>query len=76
MLKPKVQEFIETLFGSDENTKLILAALMTDTLSRTDPISSENNYLARLYRNYAVIENIDWLEEKMASVKGFTINDR
>lgn len=61
MLKPNVIHFIDALANLDVETRLTLAASMTQTLARHDIVNSDA-YLYRLMRYYEDLGNSDTLE--------------
>ena len=65
MLKEPVRHFIMDL-GDDwvkKESRLILASLMTHTLSRNEPINNKDTYLYRLYENYRTLDDAGQLEK-------------
>jgi hypothetical protein len=71
MLKEDVREFVDSLLSSKKDTWLILSALMTETLSRNETIVSADTYLYRLFTNYKLLGDSEWLESKFSSNKNF-----
>jgi hypothetical protein len=76
MLKKNAEKLIDTLEQTGRGeTRLILAALMTETLSKTDPISDYNLYLYRLCDCFEILGNPDRLDQIFTRNKNFTYKD-
>jgi hypothetical protein len=75
MLKKNVRNLIDELTGDfsiESDTRLIIAALMTETLSKADPIRDSDTYLYRLCNNYDLLGDADLLEKKFVKNKNFS----
>jgi hypothetical protein len=75
MLKKNARKLIDTLSSVKGETRLILAALMTDTISRTDHIADPDVYLWRLCSNFDLLGNIELLEKKFEKSKNYSNPD-
>ena len=75
MLKNPVQGFIEKLtgeWGVGKDTRLIVAALMTNTLSCNEQqITNRDTYLYRLYENYQILNDDEQLARMFAKNPNF-----
>lgn len=76
MLKRNAQKLIDTLMSSvgSGETRLILAALMTETLSKVDPITNTDMYLYQLCNNFDILGNSELLEKRFERSKNFSDN--
>jgi hypothetical protein len=73
MLKDNAKKLIKTLDDVGRGEKrLLLAALMTHTLSRTNPISDTDTYLYRLCNCFEILSNTDYLEKQFKRSKNFS----
>lgn len=69
MSRESVENFIETITTSSEDLLLILAAIMTETTTRSDPIQDGGVYINRLYLNYELLRNEYWLTKQFRQVR-------
>jgi hypothetical protein len=75
MLKDNAKKLISTLDSLGlGGTRLVLAALMTHTLSRTNPVSDADTYLYRLCSYYEMLGDTNYLEKQFRRSKNFSDN--
>lgn len=61
MSKQSIEDFAEILTTSSDDMLLLMAAIMTETTTRSDPIQDSEVYMNRLYLNYELLQNKEWV---------------